>query len=200
MGEKIEETIVKGTAEKTVANGVVRILMDATEDVIGVHGLRALLNFAKMPYLFENKPDYGYDKNYTDEEYSRIIISYYDLLGISGAKSVFRMIGKAIVKRTTGLGLFDSVKEFPPEERLFKAVELYTMVSGRGRVFMEDNAIVFDNFACSTCFNVKSETPVCTIINGFLDDLAVWSGFTGKRSVETRCKAMGHETCRYEIR
>jgi hypothetical protein len=47
--------------EKTVANGVVRILMDATEDVIGEHGLKALLNFAKMPYLFENKPDYGYD-------------------------------------------------------------------------------------------------------------------------------------------
>jgi predicted hydrocarbon binding protein len=187
-------------AEKTVANGVVRILMDATEDVIGEHGLKALLNFAKMPYLFENKPDYGYDKNYTDEEYSRIIISYYDLLGIPGAKSVFRMIGKAIVKRVTGLGLFDSVKEFPPEERLFKGIELYSTVSGRGRVFMEDGVIVFDNAACSTCFNIKNGTPVCTIISGFLDDLAKWSGVEGKRSVETLCKAKGDDTCRYEIR
>jgi predicted hydrocarbon binding protein len=186
--------------EKTVANGVVRILMDATEDVIGEHGLKALLNFAKMPYLFENKPDYGYDKNYTDEEYSRMIISYYDLLGIPGAKSVFRMIGKAIVKRTTGLGLFDSIKEFPPEERLFKGIELYAMVSGRGRVFIEDGVIVYDNNACSTCFNIENDTPVCTIVSGFLDDMLVWSGVKGKRSVETQCKAMGHETCRYEIR
>jgi predicted hydrocarbon binding protein len=187
-------------AEKTVANGVVRILMDATEDVIGEHGLKALLNFAKMPYLFENKPDYGYDKNYTDEEYSRIINSYYDLLGIPGAKSVFRMIGKAIVKRVTGLGLFDSVKEFPPEVRLFKGIELYATVSGRGKVFVEDGVIVYDNAPCSTCFSIESTTPVCTIVSGFLDDLAKWSGVEGKRSIETRCKAMGHETCRYEVR
>jgi predicted hydrocarbon binding protein len=186
--------------EKTVANGVVRVLMDATEDVIGENGLKAILNFAKMPSLLENKPDYGYDKNYTDEQYSRIIISYYDLLGIHGAKSIFRMIGRGIVKRATDLGLFDAFKEFPAEECLLKSVDLYATVSGRGHVFMEDGVVVYDNTGCTVCSGVESKTPVCTIVNGFLDELAGWSGIKGKRSLETRCKAMGHETCRYEIR
>jgi predicted hydrocarbon binding protein len=186
-------------AEKTVANGAVRILMDATEQVIGTNGLKALLNFAKMSSLIENKPDYGYDKNYTDEEYSRIITSYYDLLGIRGAKLIFRMVGKAIVKQVTGLGLFDHLKEFPPDERLLKGIELYITVSGRGKAFVENGVIVYDNTVCSTCHGITSDVPICTIISGFLDDLAVWSGVLGKKSVETRCKAMGHETCRYEM-
>ena len=121
--------------EKTVANGAVRILMDATEQVLGTNGLKALLNFAKMSSLIENKPDYGYDKNYTDEEYARIITGFYDLLGISGAKSIFRMVGKAIASRTILLGLFDSANDFPPEERLFKAIEIYATASGRGEGF-----------------------------------------------------------------
>ena len=45
-------------AEKTVADGVVRILMDASEEVLGTNGLKALLNFAKMSNCsFTGKPD-----------------------------------------------------------------------------------------------------------------------------------------------
>jgi predicted hydrocarbon binding protein len=185
--------------EKTVTDGVIRIVMDATEEVLGVNGLKAMLNFAKMSYLFENKPDYGYEKKYTDEEYARIIRSYYDVLGVSGAKSIFRMIGRAIAKRTTGMGLFDAYKDLPPEERLLKSVELYTAISGRGRAFMEGGVIVYDNTGCTTCAGIQSKSPVCAIVSGFLDDMAKWAGITDKRSVETRCKAMGHETCRYEM-
>jgi predicted hydrocarbon binding protein len=186
-------------AEKTVANGVVRILMDATEMVIGENGLKAMLNFAKMQYLYENKPDYGYDKNYTDEEYARLISSYYDLLGVQGTTSVFRVIGKAIASRTTGLGLFDTFKELPPEERLFKSVELYSMISGRGKVFVEDGVTVYDNTACTTCAGVQSKTPICTIVGGFIEGMMAWSGITGKQLVETKCKAKGDDTCRYEV-
>jgi predicted hydrocarbon binding protein len=187
-------------SEKTVTDGVIRIVMDATESVVGENGLKAMLNFAKMPYLLENKPDYGYEKKYTDEEYARILHSYYDVLGVSGAKSIFRMIGRAIAKRTTGLGLFDAFKDFPPEERLLKSVELYTTISGRGHAFIEEGVIVYDNTACTTCSDIRSNTPVCTIVGGFLDDMVKWAGMPEKHSVETHCKAMGHGTCRYEIR
>ncbi len=185
--------------EKTVTDGVIRIVMDATEEVLGENALKAMLNFARMSYLLENKPDYGYEKKYTDQEYALILQSYYDILGVSGAKSIFRMIGKAIVKRTTGLGLFDAFKTLPPEERLLKSVELYATVSGRGKVFVENGIIVYDNTACTTCSGLESKTPACTIVSGFLDDMVKWSGVKDKRSVETKCKAMGHDTCRYEI-
>ncbi len=112
----------------------------------------------------------------------------------------FRLIGKAIAKQTTGLGLFDAYKDLPPEERLFKAVELYTVISGRGKVFRENGVIVYDNPDCSNCFKIESKKPVCAIVSGFLDDMIVWAGIGGMRSVETACKAKGDATCRYEVR
>ncbi len=185
--------------EKTVGSGTVRVLMDAAEDVIGTNGLKSLLNYAMMSHLMEEKPGYGFEKTYTDMEYSRIIVSFYELLGVPGAKAIFRIIGKSIAKRVKDLGLLDQFKDLPGQEKLFKAVELYTIVSGRGTVTIQGNRLTFDNPQCATCFNLKSDVPICTIINGFLDSLAVWAGFEGARSAETRCKAKGDETCHYEV-
>jgi predicted hydrocarbon binding protein len=185
--------------EKTVASGTVRVLMDAAEEVIGTNGLKSLLNYAMMSHLMEEKPGYGFEKAYTDIEYSRIIVSFYELLGVPGAKAIFRIIGKVIAQRVRDLGLFDSFRDLPPRERLFKAVELYTTVSARGTVVMERDRVLFDNRHCTTCFNLRSDVPICTIINGFLDELAVWAGYKGVRATEIRCKALGDETCLYEV-
>ncbi len=185
--------------EKSVASGTVRILMDAAEEVIGTNGLKSLLNYAMMSRLMDEKPGYGFEKTYTDMEYSRIIVSFYELLGVPGAKAIFRIIGKVIARRVKDLGLFDAFKDLPPKEKLFRAVELYTVVSGRGTATMEPDRILFDNRLCSTCFNLRSEVPICTVINGFLDDLAAWAGYEGVRATETKCKAIGDETCLYEV-
>ena len=89
--------------------------MDATEMVIGENGLKALLNFAKMPYLYENKPDYGYDKNYTDEEYARLSSATTTCSGYHGRQVGLPRDRKSHrVKRTTGLGLFDSFQGASP--------------------------------------------------------------------------------------
>ena len=186
--------------EKTVANGVIRLYLDSVESIMGTNGVRALLNYTKMTYLWKNKPDYSFEKNYTDSEYSALITNLYQILGTGGAKAVFRQLGKAIAERTISLGIFDSVKELSPVERLKGAVDIYIIASGRGTITIEENLLTFDNAPCATCHEITSTTPVCTIINGFLDALAAWSGFEGARSREVLCKAMGDTTCRYLMR
>jgi len=186
--------------EKTVANGVIRLFLDSVESILGTNGVKALLNYTKMTYLWENKPDYSFEKNYTDGEYGALIRNLYQILGTGGAKAVFRQLGKAIAERTITLGIFDSVKELPPVERLKGAVDIYILASGRGTISIEGDLLTFDNAPCATCHGITSTEPVCTIINGFLDSLAAWSGFQGVRSREVLCKAMGDATCRYLMR
>jgi predicted hydrocarbon binding protein len=185
--------------EKTVGSGTVRVLMDAAEQIIGTNGLKSLLNYAMMPHLMDEKPGYGFEKAYTDMEYARIIVSFYELLGVPGAKAIFRIMGKTIAGRIKDMGMLDQFNDLPGQQKLQKAVELYAMASGRGTVTIQDDAVVFDNPLCSLCFNLKSDVPICTVLNGFMDTLAAWAGFAGVRSTETRCKAMGDETCRYEV-
>lgn len=186
-------------SEKTVSDAVIRVLLDATEDVLGQNGLKALLNYGGMIHLFENKPPFSMEKNYTDDDFTALSANYYKLLGTSGTKAVFRMVGMSTVKHVLSTGLMDSVKEFKGEERLFKALELYALATGRGKVTREGNTIVYDNPQCTACKNQKSDSPFCTIYNGMIDAYIKWSGIDGVQAVETKCMAMGDDTCRFEV-
>ena len=186
-------------AEKTVSNMVIRVLLDSTEDVMGENGLKALLNYAKMPHLFENKPEHTLDKNYTDEEYGALTSSWYKVLGNSGAKALFRMIGKSSGKRAIQSGIFDSFRDLPDEEKLFKMIEFFAMATGRGAALKEGDVVIYDNPQCTACINIEDEKPVCTGLNGAFGEFIDWAGIKGKTVIETKCKAMGDETCRYEI-
>jgi len=186
--------------EKTVSEGAMRAVMDAAEEVIGVNGLKALLNYAGLTILIEKRPEYTFEKMFTDDQYTQLIGNFYTVLGIPGAKAVFRMLGRTIARRTTSLGFYDQYKDLPPRERLIKTIESYIAVSGRGRILFAGDVIVFDYDNCSTCRGFTSDKPICTLVSGMLDGFAVWAGCKDVRSEETRCRAMGHETCRYEIK
>ena len=187
-------------AEKTVASIAIRIWLDATESIMGTNGLKALLNYAGLSHLFENLPDYSFDKNYTEDDFSALAANYRQVLGTKGLKAILRQVGKTSAKTSIDMGVYDSFTDLPPMERLFKAAELFSLASGRGGPVMEGETFVYDNPQCTACRGITSDTPVCTITCGVLDEFIAWAGIVGMKMVETHCKAMGDDTCRYEIR
>ncbi len=118
---------------------------------------------------------------------------------MKGSKAIIRQVGDATAKQIIKSGILDSLADFKKEEKLLKALEIYIMGSKRGEVTIEDGNIVFDNKMCTTCLNITDNAPVCTFVNCIIDGLAKWAGVEGKRSVETKCKAMGDESCRHEV-
>ena len=187
-------------AEKTVSNIAIRIWLDSTESIMGTNGLKALLNYAGMLHLLENLPDYSFDKNYTDDDFSALAANYQQVLGTHGLKAILRQVGKTSARTSIDMGVYDSFKELPPVERFFKAAELFSIASCRGTAGMEGDVIVFDNPECTACRGITSGTPVCSIVCGYLDELAIWAEIPEMKTVETQCKAMGDGTCRYEVR
>ena len=186
-------------SEKTVSSMVIRLVLDSTEEILGTNGLKSLLNYAGLISLFENKPDYTLEKNYTDEDYGRLTSSWYKVLGTSGGKAVFRMIGKTIAKRSIASGVFESIKDLPANEKLLKMVETYRLATGRGTVAKEGDTIVYDKPQCTACSGVTSDTPICIGLSGSFDEYAAWAGAAGVKTVETKCKAKGDASCRFEI-
>ena len=65
--------------EKTVSCMVMRLALDATEEVMGENGLKALLNYGNLMYLLEDKPDYSLEKKYTDDQYGALTSSWYKI-------------------------------------------------------------------------------------------------------------------------
>lgn len=185
--------------EKTVSNLVVRITLDASEEVLGENGLKAVLKFGGISHLLENKPDYTFTKDFTDEELTAITSSFINIIGLDGARSLLRAVGRSLGRKSIELGVFDSMKDLPSEERLFKAIELSSMATGRGKVTREGDTIVYDNPQCTTCAGVTYDHPICNLNTGFIDSLVGWAGIKEKRTVETACIGMGGASCRFEV-
>ena len=186
-------------AEKTVTNFVIRALIDAAEEVLGQNGLKSLLNYGNMKHLLENKPDYNFEKNFTNDDFNAISSNFYNVIGASGARAIFRLMGHETAKRYIAMGAFNSFLDLSPEEKLKKTIELYASASGRGTFSDNDGVIAYDNPQCTICSRISDGRPSCTIVNGVLDELIKWAGAKGKRTVETKCKSNGDDTCRHEI-
>ena len=173
-------------AEKTVSNISIRATIDATREILGDNGLKALLNYAKMGYLLNNIPDYSFTKGYEEREFSALTASFYSILGTSGAKALFRLIGKTIGGKVLASGAFDSIKELPTDEKALKVLEIYVMATGKGKAFRDGDTIVYDNPQCTACTGLIDDTPVCTALNGMFDEYFKWAGITDKKTVETK--------------
>jgi predicted hydrocarbon binding protein len=186
-------------AEKTVANVVVRVTLDSTEEIIGANGMKALMNYAGMGHLIDNLPDYSPDKGFTDEDLRSIDRAFIEVLGMSGAVAVYRMVGKAAGRWPIKLGILDPFKDLPTDERLLKAIELIPAFTGRGEVTTEGDTIVYTNPLCAFCEGNPSTRPICSFQSGLMDVFIQWCGVTNMHAVETQCKAMGAPACRYEI-
>ncbi|MBN1572810.1 MAG: hypothetical protein JW984_06390 [Deltaproteobacteria bacterium] len=185
--------------EKSVANVVIRVTLDATEDVMGKNGMKALMNYAGMSHLFENMPDYSPEKGFTDDDLKAIDQSFLKILGISGTMALYRVIGRAAGRYPLELGIFDGFQSLPTDEKLLKVIEQIPIFTGRGTVFVEGDTIVYDNPLCAFCEGQESTKPICSFVSGLMDEFIAWSGKKDWRAVETRCKAMGSDSCRYEI-
>ncbi len=187
-------------AEKTVSSVAVRAVMDSSEQLLGENGLKAVMAHSGMEHLMKSRPQPVPDPAFTEDEYLSILRSFREVLGTDGVRAVYRVIGKALAESAITMGMFDSFKDLPPEERAFKMMELYGITTGRGRALMEGNTIVFENTNCAMCSGATSTRPICTIYNGFIDKCLDWCGITDKRSVETECMATGASMCRFEVR
>jgi predicted hydrocarbon binding protein len=190
---------VRKMAEKTVSNLVVRVFLDASEEVLGQNGLKAVLNYGGISDLLANRPDCSFTKDFTDEQLSALTSSYISIMGTDGARSLLRMIGKTLGKKTISMGIFDSFKDLPPDEKLYKVIELNAMASGRGALSRNGGIVVYDNPQCTTCAGVKYDQPICNLNTGFIESIIQWCGITDRRVVETECIAMGDTSCRFEI-
>jgi predicted hydrocarbon binding protein len=186
--------------EKTVSNIAIRATIDATREILGDNGLKALLNYAGIGYILDSIPDYSFAKNYEEREFNSLTASFYSILGISGGKAIFRMIGRTMGVKVLESGVFDSLRDLSTEEKTLKILEIYAMATGKGKAYREGDAVVYDNPRCTACTGLKDDAPLCTALNGMFDEFFKWAGVTGKKTEETRCIAKGDETCRYELR
>ena len=188
--------------EKRVSNIVIRGALDAILEIMGENGGRIVFRNIGLSNICENPPPYDFNPCITERERDKMIAEIANILGLSGALGVWRRIGFIGTKcAQEKKHILEGFVEFEPDEKFFKALELWSLATGEGRIVnRDDGKFDFDVFDCLTCKNYTSVRPICATTAGALQYMSDWVYGIKKYIVkETKCKAMGDETCYYTL-
>jgi predicted hydrocarbon binding protein len=194
------------------ANKFALIMLDALEDVLGVNGLKAVLNLAHLPNLIGNFPPDNLEKEFDFADVSAINQALEEIYGPRGGRGLALRAGRATFA--------DSLKNFGAlagaSDLAFKILPLTTKmrigVPSMARIFSQvsdqystskdiENEIVYTIHRCPVCWGRHSlDKPVCFIAVGLLQEGLKWlSGGNEFRVNESKCVSMGDEICEFVI-
>jgi hypothetical protein len=189
--------------EKTVTNLVIRAVYDSLAEVMGQNARDIVFRAAGLERLVKQPPEYNWDREFTRDQQLNIYLEIVRLVGRVGAQGILRLIGyKNSEISVVGFHIFDHLKELPPGERFIKAIELFSQAVHLGNVVPgKDGLVSLDVPECLMCRGITSHRPYCSQYAGAITFFADWTFGKGKYlCIETRCKALGDDTCLFELK
>ncbi|MCZ7666404.1 MAG: 4-vinyl reductase [Chloroflexi bacterium] len=200
--------------DEPYVNAMLLQMMRGIEDVMGKHGLNAVLRLSKLDRYVDNPPPNNLEFGVLAREYARLNEAIEEFTGRAG-KGMLQRIGRSsfrwgVQEQSAVMGLAGiALKALP--QRLRKRAVLLGMRKGimdtvpyaSIEVKDEDGVLVFTDYACVSCHMRHAENPVCHLYAGSLLEAMVYA--TGKdfrdfEVIETHCRALGDGVCRFEIR
>lgn len=188
-------------------NKMGRIIILATEEILGRNGLNAVLNTAHLSHLINNYPPNNFDMQFAFEDLSRIQATLEQLYGPRGGQGLALRTGRVCFKyglREFGslMGLTDlAFRLLPLNEKIRvgadRCADLFTRFSDqRMRVEENEEHFLCHIERCPLCWGRKSSTPSCHLTVGVLQEALFWvSGGKHFCIEETACVAMGDPAC-----
>lgn len=192
-------------------NKMGRIILSSLEEVMGKSGLRAVLSQAELEHWIDQLPPDNLNLEFSFDDISALQFGLERLYGPRGGRGLALRTGRAAFKyglRDFGpmMGFTDLAFRLAPlENKLRWGAELFADIFNHytdQKVLVEVRAdhILWHIQRCPICWNRESDTPVCHLAVGLLQEALYWvSGGKIFRIEETHCIARGDPTCTIRI-
>ena len=196
--------------DAAIINSLVRQALTSAQEVMGDHGLSAVLRASGLERFIGNFPPDNLEPSIQASHYARLNQAIEDFYGRAG-KGMLRRIGKAsfqygVREQAALLGVAGVALKLLPERQRIKFI-LNGMVNALKKSNPQVNAwvdesgdrLAYIESTCAICHSRKSETPICYLYVGSIGEAVQWA--TGKEHhvTETHCLAKGDPYCRFEI-
>jgi len=192
-------------------NKIARIYLEVLEDIMGKNGLNSVLRKGGLENLIDNYPPNDLKRQFDFAEFSQLNQALDDTYGPRGGRVFALRGGKASVK--AGLEAFGAavgigglaMKVLPLSAKIKIGLpgmaKIFSTFSDQTS-FVEDrdDRFVYVIEKCPVCWGRQSDYPICHGAVGLLQGGLHWvSGGKDFKVVQTNCKAMGHEDCRFDV-
>ncbi|MCB8982409.1 MAG: hypothetical protein H6659_01135 [Ardenticatenaceae bacterium] len=195
-------------------NAMLLQLLKGIEEVMGTHGLNAVLRLSGLERYVDNPPPNNLEFGVLAREYAALNEAIEQFTGRAG-KGMLQRIGRSsfrwgVKEQSAVMGLAGIALKVLPVQLRKRAVLLGvrkgimdTVNYASIDVQEENGVLVFTDYACVSCHTRHSEQPVCHLYVGSLQEAMTYA--TGKDFkafdvLETHCLARGDDFCRFEIR
>jgi len=192
-------------------NLIVKIYLEAIEEVMGTNGLKALLNMSNMKELIDNFPPGNLSKEFDFADFARLNEGMEMMYGPRGGRALALRAGrKAFDQGLKNFGAMVGVAD-----RAFRVLPLkYKMKVGLGAmakaftttsdqdcyVEEKDDHFLYVIKRCPVCWGRHSDSPICHAAMGIIQEGVHWgTGGQQFKIAETTCIARGDPSCNFAI-
>ncbi len=196
--------------DSVIVNGIVRQALVSSEEVMGAHGLQAVLRTCGLERFVNNLPPNNVEPAIKTSDYARLNQSIEEFYG-RAAKGMLRRIGKAsfqygVREQAALLGVAGVALKLLPEKQRIKFI-LNGMADALKKsnpevdAWMEekDGVVAYVERTCAICWGRQSQQPVCHLYVGSVGEAVLWATGVEHEITETHCLARGDEYCRFEV-
>lgn len=189
------------------SNQIVRLLLQALEEVLGRSGLHAVLNLAQLRHVVNHYPPNNLETQFTAAEVSTLLCALDEMYGPRAGRGLALRTGRASFRyglREFGqtLNLTDlSFRLQPLGTKLKVAAEACASVLnqqiGQGVELSDVNGqLIWTMPGCPECAGRQATEPCCYVAVGLLQESAYWASNGKNFEVEeTTCVARGDPLC-----
>ncbi len=192
-------------------NRMGRILLQASEDVLGRGGLLALLQTAGLRQYTGMFPPGTLDKKFPFEDVSALMEGLDLIYGPRGGRGIALRVGRitfryGLMDFGPVLGVGDLAVSLLPFS--LKLNQGATALAGLFNQFSDQVVRVEDSGTalywhidrCPLCWGRALAEPRCFVATGLLQEALLWlSGGRHHAVAQTACRAAGDDGCRFEI-
>lgn len=193
--------------EKNTENFHMRMWLDTLQNIVGPHGLNAILNHAHLEKYKDAFPPGNDEKEIPLEDVKNLRLSLIDLFGGKGAWGLQLRVGREItrifIERRSGVtkALQVAGKLLSESKRIRITLERYMEQAGqmtdsssdipRFELREEEDYFLFIDRDRYESEGITSEAPVCGIIAGTFQAMVEWITGHKHKVEEIECRAMG---------
>lgn len=192
-------------------NKIALLSLHAFEEIMGKHGLHAILNLAGLPQFVNNYPPDNLAREFDFAYFSAIHGALTDMYGERGARGLSIRAGRTVFNeglRNFGVlaGVGDLAFKILPLRTKLKIglpamAKVFSTTSDQfSTVHDSGDHYIYTMHKCPVCWGRASERPCCFTAVGLLQGGLKWvsQGYEFK-VVQTTCHATGDENCQIAI-
>ena len=188
-------------------NKMGRIVLTAMENIMGRHGVNAILNLAHLHHFVNNYPPNNLDLDFTFNDFSLIQQTIEEMYGVRGGRGLALRAGRetwkyALREFMPVLGITDlAFRTLPLGIKIKIGLDVFAQTFNRFsdqkvRLGEDERGYLWIIEQCPICWDRSSQMPCCHLAIGLLEQSLDWVS-RGRRFLvqEVECIAVGDDSC-----